>query len=262
MTKASIVIPAHNEEKRIGKTLEKYIDFFKILKKDKKLDFEIIVVLNNCVDDTIKVVEKYKSNELKILNFERGGKGFAIKEGFKESLKGNSDFIGFVDADMSTPPKAFYDLVKALEKNNDVDGVIANRWDKRSNVEFPQTFFRKTLSRGYNLIVRSLFLFPYKDTQCGAKVFRKEILKKNLHKLVSSDWNFDVALLFCLKRESRANIKSIPTIWNDQRQSNVNIRRTPHMMFVSAIRLRLLHSPLKFVVMFYRNVLPERFKLG
>ena len=110
--RVSIVMPAHNEEKRISRTLENYLSYFLDLKKKNVLDFEIIVVLNNCGDKTFNVVEKYKCAELKALNFKTGGKGFAIIEGFKEALKGNSTLLGFVDADMATPPNAFYGFLR------------------------------------------------------------------------------------------------------------------------------------------------------
>jgi glycosyltransferase involved in cell wall biosynthesis len=256
MDKVSIVIPAHNEEKRIGKTLENYISYFQNLKKNKKIDFEMIVVLNNCNDKTIDVVKKYKCKELKILNFIRGGKGFAIIEGFKEALKSESNLIGFVDADMATLPVSFYDLIKNI---NDVDGIIANRWDERSIINPKQSTIRKITSSGYNTIIRSMFMFPYRDTQCGAKIFKRNVLEKNIHKIISSEWNFDVALLFCLRKESGAKIKSLPTVWSDQKGSKINLRRTPIKMFLSAIRLRIIHSPFREFVRIYRR-LPEGWK--
>ena len=196
MRKISIIIPAHNEGERISKTLENYLFYFKKLKEENILDFEIVVVLNACNDNTLEVVERFQCNELIILNFQQGGKGFAITEGFKDALTRDSDFIGFIDADGATPPEAFYDLVKNI---NGYDGIIADRWHKKSVVA-KQTLFRRFLSRGYNFIARSLFLLPYRDTQCGAKVFTREILEKNIYKIVSSQWNFDVAILFCLRK--------------------------------------------------------------
>ena len=178
--KISIVIPAHNEEKRIGKTLDSYIKYFLDLKKQNVLDFEIIVVLNNCNDKTLEVVENFKYPEVKILNFTQGGKGFAITEGFKEALKVNSGLIGFVDADEATPPNAFHGLIRHI---GNADGIIANRWDKRSKIQPKQTITRKIASAGYNIIIKSLFFFPFQDTQCGAKLFRRKILEKNIHLL-------------------------------------------------------------------------------
>lgn len=259
----SIIIPSHNEEKRIRKTLETYWKFFSDKKRKKEIkDFEILIVINNTKDRTEEVVKEFskKYKEIRYLNFKQGGKGFAITEGFKDALKGKSEIIGFIDADMSTPPEAFYDLIRTLERNKRIDGVIANRWDKRSKIFPKQSAFRRVISRGYNLIVRTLFLFSYADTQCGAKAFRRQVLEGNINKLVSSQWNFDVALLFCLKKEANAKIIDIPTIWEDRSASKVNLKRTPIMMFVSLTRLRLIHSPFKFIVKFYRK-LPEKLKI-
>jgi len=259
----SIVVPAYNEEKRIGKMLETYGTFFSDKKKKKEIkDFEILIVINNTKDKTEEIVKKFskKYREIRYLNFKQGGKGFAITQGFKDSLKRNNKIIGFIDADMSTPPEAFYGLVRVLEKNRKIGGVIANRWDKRSKIFPKQSAFRRIISRGYNLAVRTLFLFPYADTQCGAKAFRREILENNMDKMISSQWNFDVALLFCLKKETKAKIIDIPTIWEDKSESKVNLKRTPLLMLMSLIRLRLLHSPFKFIVRAYRK-LPAKLKM-
>ena len=257
MERVSVVMPAHNEEKRIGSTLDSYLKYFQNLKKENALDFEIIVVLNNCSDNTLQVVEKYKCPELRILNFRQGGKGFAITEGFKEALNGNSALIGFVDADMATPPNAFYGLIRHI---GNADGIIANRWDKRSKIQPKQTLTRKITSAGYNMIIRSFFFFPFQDTQCGAKLFQRKILEKNIKKIVSSQWNFDVALLFCLRNESDAVIKSIPTQWSDIRGSKINLRSAPIRMFLSSIRLRIMHSPFRSFLRIYGR-LPKRWKI-
>jgi glycosyltransferase involved in cell wall biosynthesis len=256
----SIVIPAYNEEKRIGKMLEGYGGFFSEKKKNKEIEnFEILVVINNTKDRTEEIVKELskKYKEIRYLNFKQGGKGFAIIEGFKDALKRNNKLIGYVDADMATPPEAFYNLVRNIRK---YDGIIADRWHKKSIIVPRQSFFRRFISRGYNIIVRTLFLMPFRDTQCGAKVFKREILEKNYKKIITINWNFDIALLYCLRKESHARIKSIPTLWHDEIGSKVNLKRTPVMMFASSVRLRLIHSPLKFMVRAYRKM-PEKLKI-
>jgi dolichyl-phosphate beta-glucosyltransferase len=105
----SIVIPAYNEEKRIRNTLEEYYLFFKEKKNNGEIkNFEMLVVLNACKDNTIEIVKEYqkKYQEIRFLDFEQGGKGFAITEGFKDALNRENDLIGFVDADMATSPIA------------------------------------------------------------------------------------------------------------------------------------------------------------
>ena len=258
----SIVIPAYNEEKRIGKILENYGLFFEDKKKKKEIkDFELLVAINGTTDKTEEVVKKFskKFPEIKYLNFKEGGKGFAIVEGFKDALKRKENkLIGFVDGDMSTPPESFYDLIRKIDG---YDGIIADRWNKKSIITPKQSGFRRFISRGYNFIVRTLFLFPYADTQCGAKIFKREILEKNVNKFGKSKWGFDIVLLYCLKKESNAKIKSIPTVWHDEVGSHINIKKTPIRMFASAVRLRLSHSPFNFIVRFYRK-LPESMKMN
>ncbi|VVB83581.1 Glycosyltransferase AglD [uncultured archaeon] len=256
----SIVVPVHNEEKRIVKILEKYSVFFEEKKKKKEIDdFELLFVINNTTDRTEEIIQAYskKYKEIRHIRFKEGGKGFAIICGFKDALKRKNNLIGFVDGDMSTPPEAFYDLIKGIDG---YDGIIADRWNKRSIITPKQSTFRRFVSRGYNWIVRTLFLFNHRDTQCGAKLFKREIIEKNINKLVTSNWGFDIALLYCLKKESKAKIKAIPTIWHDEVGSKVNIKKTPIRMLLSGIRLRLIHSPFKFIVRFYRK-LPQRMKM-
>ena len=125
MRKVSIIIPSYNEEKRIGRTMKSYLDYFNSLKKQRILDFELIIVINNTKDNSRKIIHGFRDESLKVLDFEKRGKGFAVIEGFKEALKGNSELIGFVDADMSTSPESFYDLV---EKIGGAGGAIAGRY--------------------------------------------------------------------------------------------------------------------------------------
>ena len=237
-------MPAYNEEKRIGNTLQLYLDYF-----ERKLskDFEIYVVVNNTKDDTVAVVEKFMKRH-KQLNYgdikERIGKGGAVIYGLKH-VKG--DYIGFVDADASTPPEAFYDL---YEKINNYDGIVASRWIKGAKVSPKQTFTRRVASRGFNLIVRVLFGLNIRDTQCGAKLFTKKAAKNVVDDLGITKWAFDVDLLYLLKKKGY-NVIEIPTTWHDQAGSKLNVKRVSFEMFLAIIRLRLVYSPFSFVVNVY-----------
>jgi len=151
MQNLSIVIPAYNEEKRIGETLKSYSDYFDKLSKKEKFRYEILVVINNTKDNTEGVVKSYKkkNKNIRYLNFKQGGKGFAVIEGFKDALTRKNDLIGFVDADLATPPNAFYGLVKHL---GSYDGIIASRWHPKSLIKTKQTLLRKITSNGFNFL--------------------------------------------------------------------------------------------------------------
>jgi glycosyltransferase involved in cell wall biosynthesis len=254
--KVSIVIPAHNEEKRIGRTLEEYGKFYKTKKKNGEIkDFEIIIVLNACKDDTLGEVKKFerKFKEFRHLNFKQGGKGFAIVEGFKTA---KYELIGFVDADNATPPRAFYDLIKNI---NGYDGIIANRFLKESIMSPKQSLSRIIASRGFNFIMRALFNLKFKDTQCGAKLFKRGAIKSIIKNLGITKWAFDVDLLYQFKRKDY-KIKECSTEWHDQKDSKLKLKKTIPEMGLSLIRLRLIYSPFKFIVRFYDELIPEKLK--
>lgn len=256
--KVAIVIPAYNEEKRIGKTLDAYSKYFTALEKKTKLKYEIIVVINGTTDSTEKVVKYYqkRNRSIRYLNLVKGGKGYAILEGFKIALEKKHDLIGFVDADMATPPEAFHALINQI---NSFDGVIASRWMKGSIIKTPQTLLRKITSRGFNMLVRLFLSLSFADTQCGAKLFTRNALSSVISSVGTTRWAFDIDLLYQLKRKGY-KIKEIPTIWEDKKESKLNLTKVPFQMFAALVRLRLLYSPFRFLVVWY-NKLPEKLKM-
>ncbi len=249
MNRVSIIIPAYNEEKRISKTLEFYGNYFFTLKKNKKLDYEIIVVINNTTDNTENIVKKYikKYKEIKYLNFRRGGKGFAVMEGFRDALKRKNDLIGFVDADMATPPEEYAKLVFSVKN---FDGTIADRYLKGSQVFPTITFRRLIVGRMFNFLIRSILFLPYRDTQCGAKVFKRKTIEKTLPRLTMSKWAFDVELLFNMKMLGFIII-SFPTKWYDREYSKINFLKASPWMALAIVRLRIINSPFRKFIRIY-----------
>jgi glycosyltransferase involved in cell wall biosynthesis len=245
--KVSIVIPAHNEGKRIRKTLESYARFFN---KNLVHDYEILVILNGCKDNSLNVVKdiakKYRA--IKFKNYEVSGKGFAIMQGFKEALWHKTELIGFVDADMATSPEAFYDLIKNI---NNYDGIIASRYIKGAVVSPKQSIQRVIASRVFNFLVRVLFFLTYKDTQCGAKLFKKDALGKIIDNITTTNWAADIDLLYKAKK-AKLKIIEYPTIWQDRRGSTLNLKKASIQMFFAIVRLRIVNSPFKKTVKIFR----------
>ncbi|MDZ7798480.1 MAG: glycosyltransferase [Patescibacteria group bacterium] len=198
----SIIIPAHNEEKRIGRTLEQYLKAF-----DKNTEFWVI--LNACHDNTLAVV-KEKQNKYSNLRYldikEPINKGGAIREGFKAA---QGQYIGFVDADMATSPYEYKKLVNNLK---DYDGVMASRYAPGAQAK--RTLTRRFVSRGFRLISKLLFHLPYFDTQCGAKIYKRELIKKILPEMKINNMMFDIELLV-LARKYGFKIKEVPTKWQE-----------------------------------------------
>jgi glycosyltransferase involved in cell wall biosynthesis len=240
--KISIIIPTHNEEKRIGKTLESYARFFN---KNLKQNYEILVILNGCKDNTLKIVKEIakKYRAIKFKDYEESGKGFAIMQGFKDALRHKTELIGFVDADMATSPEAFYDLVRNI---GNYDGIIASRYVRGAIVRPKQPIQRVIASRVFNFLVRVLFLINYRDTQCGAKVFRKELLEKIMPIITTTNWAIDVDILY-KSAKLGLRIKEYPTVWRDIGHSTLNLKKASIQMLFAIIRLRILNSKLRKV---------------
>ncbi len=246
--KVSIIIPAYNEEKRIGKTLKSYTEYFD---KQYKENYEIIVIPNNCTDKTEEVVAQFNVRTHTIPNI--NDKGMAVRAGFRVA---DTDLIGFVDADGSTPPEAFDDLIKNI---NNYDGIIASRWMQGAQVSPKQPLTRRIASRTFNLLVRTFFGLKLHDSQCGAKLFTKKCAKETIEKLDITRWAFDVDFLFKAKKLG-FKITEIPTVWADDPNSVLNVKKASIEMFLALLRLRLVYSPLKGVVTIY-DKLPESLKI-
>ncbi|MFA4887218.1 MAG: dolichyl-phosphate beta-glucosyltransferase [Candidatus Nanoarchaeia archaeon] len=248
--KLSIVIPAYNEEKRIGKTLDSYLTYFT---KHYKKDYELIVVLNGCRDNTFGVVQSFSKHiQLKILEFKEAiGKGAAVIRGFNAS---HGDYIGFVDADLSTSAEEYHKLVLNIEPS---DCIIASRYIKGAHVEPKQPLSRRIASRGFNILIRILFGLNVKDSQCGSKLFKKHALKTILPSIGTTRWAFDIDLLYQLKRKG-FTYKESPTVWKDAAGSTLNIKKAIVEMFLAVIRLRLVYSPFIFIVKIYNKTIGRR----
>ena len=234
-----LLIPAYNEERRIEPVLRDYAQFFG---KNYSGKFQIVVVLNGCTDDTIGVVRRVAAEFLMIraLEFKEPiHKGGALIEGFK--LASFGDLIGYVDADGATPPPAFLDLVKKI---NGADCVIGSRWLPESVIHQAQTGNRRFASRVFHFIVQLLFRLNIHDTQCGAKVIKREVVEKIHPNLRIADLAFDINLLVAVKYAG-FRILEVPTEWTDKAGSKVtaSLFRSSLTMLLSVIRIRLIYWP-------------------
>lgn len=232
----SIIIPAHNEERRLGATL-----------RALRLEFpgdELIVVANACTDGTSRLVSGLAANDpnLRLIDLPaKLGKGGSVRLGFHVAT---GDVVAFTDADGSTPPAELRRLVGYLDG---ADCVVASRWSKGAVILVHQPPLRRFLGRGFNFIVRLLFGLRIADTQCGAKVFRRAAVEEVIEEVETADFAFDVDLLVQLRKRGGL-IREIPTVWQDCEGSTVNLAVAVPKMLASIVRLRLFHSPCRYLI--------------
>lgn len=194
----SLIIPAYNEELRIERTIISYVTRI----KEHFKEFEILVVLNGCIDNTLQVVQelqkKYPEN-LKYKNYEEAiGKGGAIIEGLKHCQGG---CIGFVDADDAFEVQEIINLIKLLDLN---DCVIASKWKNQSFFDVTEPFTRKFFSRGWNMLVKVLLGLNFKDTQAGAKFLNKNVKEAIGNDFICKQFAFDAEFLLKIKEKNFA----------------------------------------------------------
>lgn len=243
----SVIIPAHNEAERIEPTLRDYCERFS--------DADIIVVLNGCTDATAEVVRPFTERHRNVRMIDVGlaiGKGGAVRVGCLFAL---GELIGFVDADGSTAAVEMRRLFSLVGPG--VDGIIASRWMRASKIVARQTLLRRLMSRSFNFLTRLLFGLPFVDTQCGAKVFRADVLKAVWGDLEVSNLAFDVELLHRLAVDGRTVLEE-PTVWSDVSGSRVHPLRAPYQMFVALARLKLRASFLRFALPLFDRLIPTK----
>jgi glycosyltransferase involved in cell wall biosynthesis len=230
----AIVFPAHNEESRIGPTLDAYSTVC------TDPDTQFVVALDDCTDRTEHVVRSHalRDPRVRIRSFPKLGKGGVIMETFRST---DTDLVAFVDADCATPPSELLRLVDEVV-NGDLDGAIASRWHPSAVVpqQRDRALGRRLASAGFARGVRKLFGLPYRDTQCGAKVFRRSAMDQALPLLSSRDFLFDVDLLLTMQRLG-LRLREVPTIWVDQPDSRLQTGHHSRQMAVSMLRLWLHH---------------------
>lgn len=239
--KLSIIVPAHNEEERITKTLIKYRNYFSEKYGD---DFEMIVVTDGCKDGTPNIVNEFsqKFQNIEHLNFVRRlGKGGGVLQGFKVA---EGELIGFVDADGGAEPEEFDRLIGVTKF---ADGAIGSRWLNRLLVKAKEPILREIGSRIFYLIARSLFYSKYKDTQCGMKIFRKQAVKDVMNEIYLTGFTFDLDLLYRMKKKNY-EIEEVPISWKHEEGSKLYLRKTAPLAVISALELRILESRFKALV--------------
>ncbi|MFY9779276.1 MAG: dolichyl-phosphate beta-glucosyltransferase [Candidatus Baltobacteraceae bacterium] len=234
-----VVIPAYNEAARIANTVRDFCTHF-------GGRAAVTVVANGCRDETADIVRSLQNQyeNLALIDIaEPIGKGGAVRIGLKS---GSETFVGYADADGSASASQLDKLLNHCA-SDDVDGVIGSRWIAGAQIKRRQPLKRVIASRAFNLIVRIVLGLPYTDTQCGAKVFRRDAIDRILADLELANFAFDIDLLFTLKRFGLRVIE-VPIAWEDSPEgSKIDLVRCGFSMLLSIARLAARYGWLRRV---------------
>ncbi len=208
MHSLSIVVPAYNEETRLPATLDKVEAWLEA----QPLDFrEVIVVDDGSRDGTADLVAHRSAANpcLRLLrNPGNRGKGFSVRHGV---LEARGEWILFTDADLSTPIEEVTRLYDAAVRSS-AGVAIGSRALDRSLVSVHQSAVRELSGRAFNVIMRMATGLPFRDTQCGFKLYRSDAARAVFSRQLLDGFSFDVEDLF-IARKLGIPSTEVPVRW-------------------------------------------------
>lgn len=226
----SVVVPAYNEERRLGATLAALQAFL----KGRRV--EVLVVDDGSSDGTVALVQglarRWKA--LRVLSLPaNAGKGAAVKRGVAEARGAR---ILFSDADLSTPIQELPRLEAALRTGSAV--AIGSRALDRGRITVRQPFYREAGGRVFNKLVQALTVPGIEDTQCGFKLFEARAAKRLFALQQVPRFGFDVEVLY-LARKAGYRIAELPVRWVNSPETKVRPVRDGVRAFLDLALIRL-----------------------
>jgi dolichyl-phosphate beta-glucosyltransferase len=212
----SIVVPAYNEQERLGPTIRSYLEYC----RSRHLPVELIVVDDGSLDATSALVESLSGEypEVRLIRLaENRGKGYAVRTGV---VNARGQLVLFADADAATPLSELERLEAAIQGGADV--AIGSRALAGEGVQVRARFYRRVIGRAFHLLVRTLTVKSVKDTQCGFKLFRGPVAHDLFSRMRMNGFSFDVELLMMAQRRGY-RVAEVPVNWVHQPGSKVNL---------------------------------------
>jgi glycosyltransferase involved in cell wall biosynthesis len=211
----SIIIPAYNEEKRLPGTLATVREYL----ARSQWDFtEIVVVDDGSRDRTAEVA---RATGVRVLrNPGNRGKGYSVRHGM---LEAQGEWALFTDADLSAPIEEAEKLWSAVAREG-ARVAIGSRAVDRALVGVHQPILREAMGRLFNLAMRLVTGLPFRDTQCGFKLFEAQAAREVFSRQRLDGFGFDVEVLFIARRLGYRALE-VPVRWDNVEGTKVSLWR-------------------------------------
>ncbi len=226
----SVIVPAYNEAARVGACVERASTYLAA----QPYRSELIVVSDGSTDATARIARTAGGDRVRVVEIPvNRGKGFAVRTGV---LTAAGSCLLFSDVDLSTPIQEVERFLAAAAAGFDV--VVGSRALPDSDVRVRQAWWRQSMGRTFNHLMRAVVGLEMRDTQCGFKCFRRDAAQAIFSRARIDRYAFDVELLWIAQR-LELRVAELPVSWADDRQSKVHpIRDSLRMIFdLAAIRL-------------------------
>ena len=225
----SIVIPAYNEERRLGLTLERVVGFL----NTRDYSWEVVVADDGSGDATGQIVTDLAAGrpEIRLLSLPHRGKGGAVKAGMLAAV---GEYRFLCDADLSMPIEQVERFLPPQLAGVDV-GIGSRQAAGSRRIDEP--LLRYCTSRLYNRMIRILLLPGIQDTQCGFKSFRGEVVEELFGRLEAEDFAFDIEVLY-RARQLGLGMREVAIDWTYGKGSRVRPVRDGIAMVRNLLEIR------------------------
>lgn len=230
MPELSVIIPAYNEESRLPKTLDSVHGFL----SGRGRSFEILVVDDGSHDNTAEIVSQYGKSrpEVRVISYQPNkGKGHAVRIGM---LAAKGDLLLIDDADGSSPISEIERLEAAIAGGADI--AIGSRAKPDESRKVDALAHRKFIGNTFNAIVQSLLLPGLYDTQCGFKLFKRQVARDIFSVNRIDGFGFDVEVLYIAKTRGYKT-EEIAINWANMEGSKVNVLVDSPKMFLEVSKV-------------------------
>jgi glycosyltransferase involved in cell wall biosynthesis len=225
----SLIIPAHNEARRLPHTLEQVLAYA----ESQPYSVEVLVVENGSQDETLAIARQFARQHaaIQVLQEPQPGKGLAVRRGM---LAGRGAFRFMADADLSMPIQEVNRFLPP--RLEDFDIAIGSR-EAPGAIRYHEPLYRHLGGRVINTIIRWLALPGLQDTQCGFKCLRGPVADDLFHHLTLPGWSFDIELLYIARRRGY-RIQEVPIPWYFDPESKLRVVKDAVRMIADIFAVR------------------------
>lgn len=229
----TLVVPMYRESKRVEGSLDAIAEF---IAETSEVEVDAIMVNDGSPDNTAELVEgwlgRHPGVAVKLMGYERNqGKGYAVKVGM---LAAKGDIVLMSDTDLSTPLSDWRVLYDQIRGGAEV--ACGSRAVAGAHIGKPPPWYRRILSRVFNLLVRAAGVKGVRDTQCGFKMFTAEASQAIFSRLETRRFAFDVEMI-ALARDLGFKLVEVPVNWYYSEHSTVRLFSSGSRMVWDIARL-------------------------
>ncbi len=220
----SVVIPAYNEEKRIGATLEAILAYLRA----QDYSSEIVVVDDGSRDRTREAVRSFENPEVSVRvegYAQNRGKGHAVRTGM---LAARGEYAVFMDADLSTPITMLDRFRPLMEQGRDV--IIGTRKVKSAHIVKHQPGYRENMGKVFTWLSNFIFSLRVSDFTCGFKCFSRRSLAPVFGCQRIDGWSYDTEIIVIADRKG-FKVEEVPVEWANDEATRVRLLKNVFTCF-------------------------------